>query len=458
MRASLRTGDLRADVVSDAPPSSETRFCSSTASMSTDAGQMLAFGAKHECRLISHGAGPVCSAGWRYVGLVKVTDSDPSFRAFLRAMRRPRGEAQWTQMIAALAKADPAFASRLASVLIEAAPRRDERGRLGAVPERLICTPEVVLSGVAGQDLGRVDLRFVDELEKQFEVLAELKLGASYGWQQLERYLAALDASSLPRQALVAVTTLAEHAGEETVEADTRWLGSIRWAQIFDTLRRLEHSDPLLGGAWRSALDLLREQGDFGPMDLDDTAIHAWARRDDAEAILRYFLNELAQPALAHLRNALDDQPNEGAADLIRRGQSAVIWPWRNSMHLKYAIPAAAGEERLRLQFLAHGGKSYFTVEARYQHPKEDLRDVSVLTDANAKLGDAFSLGNDGYGYYWARVVETEQWLRGDSTLDELLAIARDNIGQLVSSGIFTALARLTPASPTSGAPEPPDE
>jgi hypothetical protein len=46
-------------------------------------------------------------------------------------------------------------------------------------------------------------------------------------------------------------------------------------------------------------------------------------------------------------------------------GQSGVIWPWRNQMHLKFKVPGSTDEERLRLQFLAFGGQPLFTIEAR---------------------------------------------------------------------------------------------
>jgi hypothetical protein len=67
-------------------------------------------------------------------------------------------------------------------------------------------------------------------------------------------------------------------------------------------------------------------------------------------------------------------------------------------MHLKYAVPAGVGEERLWVQFHAGGGAPFFSVEARYEHPKETL-DGDAIASATAYLkAREFGVGNDGWG------------------------------------------------------------
>lgn len=191
-------------------------------------------------------------------------------------------------------------------------------------------------------------------------------------------------------------------------------------------------------------------------MDFDATAIAAWARRDEAENVLRYFLNELAQPSLSIIRDRFGaSAQDETAAALRMRGQSAVIVPWRNRMHLKYLLPAGADEERLRIQFLAAENKPYFTVEARYEHPKESLEGDPALAEAQRFLDEhGFARGNDGYGYFWAYVLDASEWLQGAKTLDRLLEVVGDSVELLAQSGLVEALGQRTPVTPPSEAPE----
>ena len=183
----------------------------------------------------------------------------------LRVLRRPGDEAQVTQLIAAFASDDPAFAGSLAKVIVAAVPYKD---RLGPVPDRLTCTPESNLFDAAATDLGYVDLRFEDEAA-EFTLLVELKLNSGYGWRQLERYRVALQDLPEGRSALLAVTSHFPRYGEDEVLNDPRWLGSVRWSNVYDELVKLQHADRTAGVLWPALLALIREQGDFGLMDFD---------------------------------------------------------------------------------------------------------------------------------------------------------------------------------------------
>lgn len=233
-------------------------------------------------------------------------------------------------------------------------------------------------------------------------------MGSGYGVDQLERYRRALDASPAECTALLAVTTRSPQMGEEAVAGDPRWLGSVRWPDVCDALRALAHPEPLVGAAWRASLDVLREQGDLAPWISIRLPSEGWARRDEAEGILRYLLGELAQPTLTMVRERLGSGPDdEVAAALVWRGQSTVVSPWRNQMHVKYRVAAEVKEECFRLQFLASDGKPYLTVEARDNHPKERFDDDPDLDLENARRvlqEEGFACDNDGYGHYWARV------------------------------------------------------
>jgi hypothetical protein len=372
----------------------------------------------------------------------------------MAAMRRPRDEAQWTQVIAATADGDPVFAGQLAALLVSSAPNVAAVAALGEVPGELGCLAEHQLTAVDGRDLGRVDLVFRDA-DGQFCLFVEQKLHSSYGIDQLPRYVAALEAEPAERKALVAVTTTRPLAGEDAVGGVPGWLGSLRWRSLYDGLHQLVATEPGAKAGWRAVLTVLRQQGDFGPMDFDPAAISAWARRDEAEKLLRYFLGEIATPTLGIARAAVGNSADdESAAAMLMRGQSKTqpIVPWRNRLHVAYSVPTLVGEPRLRVQFVAFDdGKPYFTVEARYEHPKESIADVPsvcVATDAVRKEG--LATGSDLNGHYWAGVFPTDAWLAGPETVDLLLGLSERTIGTLAQAGIFSALAELTPQTPSA--------
>ncbi len=321
-----------------------------------------------------------------------VTDG---LRLILATLRKSRDEAQWTQIIAAVCRRDGAFASRFVQALLQASPRPPAVQQLGELPATLRCRAEVSLDSV-DESLGRVDLVF-DDGSNGFLLLVELKLGSQYGDDQLERYLKALEALPGRQKGLTAITATAPLYGEVAVSEDPRWLGSRRWAQLYDELHALVHDDPLVQSAWQSSLELLSEQGDFGPMDFDPGVIDAWARRDEAENLIRYLLEEVSGPVERLLQERFEAIGGR-KAHRTRQDRSAVVWPWRNRMHLKYAVPAAVGEERLWVQFHAGGGAPFFSVEARYEHPKEAVDDDASASACLRARG--FGVGNDGWGYF----------------------------------------------------------
>jgi hypothetical protein len=385
-------------------------------------------------------------------GLIVGAASTDGLRSVLATVRKPRDEAQWTQLIASVCERDGAFAGRFVGALLECSPRTEAARQLGEPPDALRCRAEVSLDSSA-RSLGRVDLVF-DDYEDDFVLLVELKLGSQYGDRQLERYAKALDGIRGRRKALLAITATTPLYGETTIGNDHRWLGSLRWSQLYDALHTLAHADPLVEAAWRSALELLREQGDFGPMDFDPTVMDAWARRDEAERLIRYLLEEVAKPVEQILQSRFG---TTGGAVILGRGktETSVVWPWRNRMHLKYAVPADVGEERLWVQFHAGGGAPFFSVEARYEHPREAIENEAIAAASRRLKARAFGVGNDGWGHYWARAVPALEVLEGPATIDRMLEIADQAALDLADSGLLAALAQLKPSGPPAS---PPDE
>lgn len=180
--------------------------------------------------------------------------------AILRALRKTGDEAQLTRVLAAVAE-DEDVAGALARIFVEATPNGTQRAALGVLPPVLRCQPEATLKSTVGSDHGRVDLRFDDDA-REFTLLVELKLHSVYGHDQVKRYGEALD--DLPRDrrsALLAVTRDVPSVGEPPASTE-RWLGSLRWTDIYEQLLDLDVRDDDLARQWRLLLGLINERGD----------------------------------------------------------------------------------------------------------------------------------------------------------------------------------------------------
>jgi hypothetical protein len=349
-----------------------------------------------------------------------------------------------TQIIAGFASSDSSFAAGLARCFVDAAPRRGAVEALGRIPAELKCEAEHHAVDDTGIDRGFVDLRFVNEAE-DFTLLVELKLHSGYGHEQLERYRSALEPLS-GRAALVAVTTWLPSYGEDVVAEDPRWLGSARWAHAFDGMQQLKHTDGILRQLWGELLDLIREQGDFGVMDIDVAALEAWARWKQGRQQLISLLEEIYSPTLNLLRHELAERAgapvHDGLAAEIRHKGKRLVWPWAESIHVEYAIPAEKGE-RLRVQFLGGHDELYFTVEARHENDRVLIGATDPLKSATNELEAAGFKTGHSWGAYWARVHEPGEWLPEEHATEALMRLVERDVRELVQSGIFEALAEM---------------
>ena len=368
-----------------------------------------------------------------------------ALKRILSASRRPGDEAQWTRIIAAVAAAEAGFAPQVARLLAAAAPYQPANTVL-LVPAELTCTCEQGVSSLDGTGLGRVDLVFKNAA-KSFYLLVENKLASGYGDRQLERYRDAVEANAAAHKGLVAITTATPLKGEEIVYGDPVWLGSLRWWQLFDGLRDIDFENSVVGALWRTYLDLLREQGDFGPMDATADLVHGWAQRDDAERLLFALLTELVEPTCAAIIDA--GYPQGASLKYAGKGESVAVVKHRNRPHLKFRVPADGTEERLWVQFYAHKGTARFGVQARYQHPHESLADDERVSRSTTVLQQelGFTCGTDGSGHHWSKFVPVDKVIVGPETHDRLVDLVRTVVHDLVASGLFEALDARTPTS-----------
>jgi hypothetical protein len=214
--------------------------------------------------------------------------------------------------------------------------------------------------------------------------------------------------------------------------------------------------------AWRSFLRVVADQGDFGVVAIDREAVAGWARYAEGQGILKQLMSEMAIPALDSVRHEIATvqgvQAGEVHAEPIKKGISPV-WTWQDRVHLRFAVPARAGEERLRIQFYAYEGEVHFCVEARYpdaqaylEGPSGDPR-LMAITAALRAVDPRFW---DGYEWesYWSRWHPMEPLLeRGENPAERLLEWVREDVRVLAQEGLFDALQELSEAEARE--PEP---
>lgn len=350
----------------------------------------------------------------------------------LAALRHTGDEVHWTQVIAAVAHQDQQFVDAFAALVLSAAPHAD-RSALLPKPSGLRCHAEQWLTDPrTGTSAGRVDLVFRSP-DDGFLLLVELKLHSPYGGQQLEGYLSALSDRPAGSAALVSITTALPEHGEDAVENQPRWLGSLRWSQLFDSLWDLPISDTELQDMWRAMLAVLRAQGDFGPMDVDTETIAAWGAGPKGRAQLDAFLRDLGPKARAAHR-----------AELTR----AYVSGGYDHLYLRFDDPVLK-EERFRLQFIASGTDVWFRTEVRYPHPKEGLTiELQAITASLKSQGLIYE--NDGWSHVWAGAWSMSEWLDPTDPIEKLAELMCTAIDAVNASGILPALSALQPSTPAS--------
>lgn len=356
----------------------------------------------------------------------------------LISLRRQGDEAQLTQALAAFASHDRVFARELLCTWLAFADA-EKLDRLGPIPVELECRAEVSYG-----HHGRIDLEFSGPAES-FLVLVELKLFAGYGDDQLLRYVRAAKEAPFERSAVLAVTRNVPSFGENEVDSEPEWLGSVRWGKAFDAMAELESAaEPQFSEAWRAFLRACKSKGDFGVV-ADPNDLIAWARYTAGKQALIGIMNELAEPALEAVRSSLITEAREGPGlvQLVKH-KSRTVWPWQDRINIQMGVNPSLDSERLRIQFVAIDGSLYFTVEARFPDTRSLSPDQQSRLDVStAKLENAsppFRVSKD-WEHYWARVHPAEEWMKDpDGMQERLLELIRKDVSDLVDSGIFDAL------------------
>ena len=354
----------------------------------------------------------------------------------MRGLRRTGDEAQLTQVIGRLAATSERFASGYANVLLIAAARRfpERVGLLGRVPPDLQCAAEYTLS----RQEGRVDLRLH---APGFTLLVEHKLHSDFGYRQLDRYRAAIDRLPRGSHALVAVTRNVPTPSALELTDSSRWLGVVRWRALLDGLRRLRHDDDRATNQWRTLLQIIDEQGDFGVGQLDQRDLETWGRFSAARARFVDILDEARVSAEDTLRRQLRDQRYTTSDHLLslvthkRTGKTAIKVAQQEAW-VGWALPAG-GDVVVSFGFAANSRASTtdFNVvvwprdlTVRYEQDDATQRAVRELE----KHGFNYSAGGS-----LRRVHRPAEWAAADDVVATLVDVFAADVTAVIASGIL---------------------
>lgn len=360
--------------------------------------------------------------------------------ALLWGLRRRADEAQLSQAIAAIARVDRRFAARFVELVLDAAEAGDlganvRAFRKGGMPDALDCRAEESL----GEE-GRIDLRFDGQ---ELTLFVENKLYSGYGHDQVSRYLRAV--RRLPRgtrSALVAVTRTVPTYGEPKLDADKRWLGSVRWAPLLPALRELPIADMQLAAHWSLLLDILDKQGDLGMTRADAELIRAWARYRQGRDHLSDLLDQVWGRALDIVRTELAAKYGRKASadelvDIERRGKQrkVVIQRDQTRVFIGFCIPAIVKDSALQVQFSGFYGVPHFTVQTKpwkaQQRLEEGDRKLAKADDELRAHGFSTNRTHD----YWARVHQPDEYLDADDVPTRLVDLVAADVPLIVRSG-----------------------
>jgi hypothetical protein len=308
------------------------------------------------------------------------------------------------------------------------------------VPPLIGCRAEQHLRDTGDVSLGRVDLRFDGA---GFTLFVENKLYSGYGEEQVTRYLRAL--KRLPpegRTALVAITRSVPTYGEPSLDADPRWLGSVRWAKMLDRLRRLPIDDRRLQMQWRLFLDVLHQQGDLGMTTADAELIRAWARYHEGRDHLEALLDQVWPRALDYVQRELKrTYPRKGKrhelADIYRKGKRGQRVVQRDLSHvfLGFRIPTIVKDPALYVQFSSVYGVPHFTIQADPWESQWRLdNDDPQLAKASERLR---AEGFQTNGRYWAMVHDPEEYLDASDVPARLMELIEQDVPLIVRSRIL---------------------
>jgi PD-(D/E)XK nuclease superfamily len=361
--------------------------------------------------------------------------------AIIRGLRRPRYEPQLTLALAALFAAEPKIASEFVRLLLDRLPvdRPDLPTRVDSseVPPELSCSPEESFSE------GRLDLRFRGG---EWDVIVELKIGAGYGAEQLNRYLKAFSKTERKHAYLVAITRDVSRYGEP--ESHKRWLGSLQWRHLLHELRGLKIESVALKSQWATLLDVFEEEGSMGFTEPKPELFEVYGHMRTAAAHTDRFLEVLRHPLLDALRSARGGGKDKAdlAGDPKRK---PVIMRSRNgAAEIPFVVPAG-GRIRVRAGLFAYDPPTRFAIAphgAERLTASLDPREVRVR---DALIDAGFRERKGQQRDLRALLDLDEEILRSDQLEERIVDWARCKFMAMEEAGFFALPSVLSDDLPT---------
>lgn len=236
--------------------------------------------------------------------------ASPRLSPVIRALRFAGEEVQLGSVLEAICQDTDVAQAFCAAILTQAqggnaAARRSVRRKHGEVAclgeQRLQVRISRRLARARAADAGRVDLRFGDGAD--WKLAVELKLGATFGHKQLERYVRWGPVAAVVRDA-------AQIRDTERLRVNTNWVGAVTWRSLVDDLHGLP-VDVAWKDQWRALLDVVESDGDFdlGAPDLPEI---------DAQTKLLGAVSERLRDHLADRLRTTYGKRAEGAVDRLK--------------------------------------------------------------------------------------------------------------------------------------------
>jgi hypothetical protein len=342
--------------------------------------------------------------------------------AILRGLRERASETELTRVLASALGADPGLAADFVRLVLEHSKRSCDP-RWEQLPQTFACRGEVVLVR------GTVDLEFSD-VGSGWRVLVELKIGAGYGNDQINRYLCSLDASD-ERQVLVSITRDVPRYGDPPIDGLRNWAGSVAWGSLFDGLRMLRPSNEKLAVQWPLLLDVLEDEGSMGVTRVKPELLRAWAQAVPARQHAVAFMQGMRPSLLAGLQEALEPvfpdlapEDRASAADTPTAGR-------RPQVDVNFFIPSG-GEARLAAQLWAWEDFR-FTVSVRY--PADNRSEAAKAALASL---DAAGFANWENSWLWRSLPLDDELLANTGLTDRLLEWARETFDLIAATGVLS--------------------
>jgi hypothetical protein len=305
-------------------------------------------------------------------GLEDGRQRPPSLSPVTRALRFAGDEVQLGNVLAAVC-ADSNVARAFCEAVLKradggnAAARRAVRRKHEPVSclgeQRLEVRVSRRLAASRAKDAGRVDLRFGDRAGWLFAV--ELKLGATFGYKQLERYAGWGPVAAIVRDPL-------QVPDAPRLKVNSNWVGAATWKALLGDLRNLPVA-PAWSSHWFALLDVVEADGDFDLGTPDPPEVRSQTQ----------LLAALAQPVVDHLAETLRATYGKRATkatESLRHGPMGQGRAWSG-----FDVRADDGP------WLYIGIRNLWSPHPRlrvdyYTYPKKDWRAARKLNDAHAKI------------------------------------------------------------------------